>query len=320
MKRTIGILTSGGDAPGMNAAIRAVARSALARDFDVYGIYDGYLGLYEGNFYKMNKGSVSDILFKGGTILGTARFPEFADPAVQDKAIEQMRKVGMDSLVVIGGDGTYRGAGDLCKKGISWIGIPGTIDNDCPGTDYTIGFETALNTIVEAVDRLRDTSASHHRCSVVEVMGNHCGDLALYAGICCGAEIAITPEVGFSEEEVIARLQHFDAIKKHRHALVIVSEKLTDVERLADIISQKTSFSGRATVLGHIQRGGSPVPYDRLLASRMGDYAIEVLENGGSNFCIGIRNDKMIATPIAQALIQPKDFDQDLYDMFERLA
>ena len=320
MKRSIGILTSGGDAPGMNSAIRAIARSALARDFDVYGIYDGYLGLTEGNFYKMNKGSVSDILFKGGTILGTARFPEFTEPEIQEKAVAQMKKVGMDSLVVIGGDGTYRGAGDLCKRGISCIGIPGTIDNDCPGTDYTIGFHTALNTIVEAVDKLRDTSASHHRCSVVEVMGNHCGDLALYSAICCGAEIAVTPEVGFSADEVIRRLQHFDAIKKHRHALVIVSEKLTDVEKLADDISRATSFSGRATVLGHIQRGGSPVPYDRLLASRMGDYAIEVLANGGSNFCIGIKNDNIIATPIAQALIQPKDFDQELYDMFERLA
>ncbi len=320
MKRSIGILTSGGDAPGMNSAIRAIARSALARDFDVYGIYDGYLGLTEGNFYKMNKGSVSDILFKGGTILGTARFPEFTEPEIQEKAVAQMKKVGMDSLVVIGGDGTYRGAGDLCKRGISCIGIPGTIDNDCPGTDYTIGFHTALNTIVEAVDKLRDTSASHHRCSVVEVMGNHCGDLALYSAICCGAEIAVTPEVGFSADEVIRKLQHFDAIKKHRHALVIVSEKLTDVEKLADDISRATSFSGRATVLGHIQRGGSPVPYDRLLASRMGDYAIEVLANGGSNFCIGIKNDNIIATPIAQALIQPKDFDQELYDMFERLA
>ena len=309
MKRSIGILTSGGDAPGMNSAIRAIARSALARDFDVYGIYDGYLGLTEGNFYKMNKGSVSDILFKGGTILGTARFPEFTEPEIQEKAVAQMKKVGMDSLVVIGGDGTYRGAGDLCKRGISCIGIPGTIDNDCPGTDYTIGFHTALNTIVEAVDKLRDTSASHHRCSVVEVMGNHCGDLALYSAICCGAEIAVTPEVGFSADEVIRRLQHFDAIKKHRHALVIVSEKLTDVEKLAEDISRATSFSGRATVLGHIQRGGSPVPYDRLLASRMGDYAIEVLANGGSNFCIGIKNDNIIATPIAQALIQPKDFD-----------
>jgi len=268
----------------------------------------------------MNKGSVSDILFKGGTILGTARFPEFTEPEIQEKAVAQMKKVGMDSLAVIGGDGTYRGAGDLCKRGISCIGIPGTIDNDCPGTDYTIGFHTALNTIVEAVDKLRDTSASHHRCSVVEVMGNHCGDLALYSAICCGAEIAVTPEVGFSDDEVIRRLQHFDAIKKHRHALVIVSEKLTDVEKLAEDISRATSFSGRATVLGHIQRGGSPVPYDRLLASRMGDYAIEVLANGGSNFCIGIKNDNIIATPIAQALIQPKDFDQELYDMFERLA
>ena len=320
MKRTIGILTSGGDAPGMNAAIRAVTRSALARDFDVYGIYDGYLGLVEGNYTKFNKGSVSDILFKGGTILGTARMPEFVEDEIMDKAIKQMEKVGMDSLVVIGGDGTYRGAGDLCRKGISCIGIPGTIDNDCPGTDFTIGFHTALNTIVEAVDKLRDTSASHHRCSVVQVMGNHCGDLALYSAICCGAEIVVTPEVGFSESEIIRRLQHFDAIKKHRHALVIVSEKLLDVEALAEKISETTSFSGRATVLGHIQRGGSPVPYDRLLASRIGDYAVDLLANGATNRCVGIKNDQMISTPIAEALVQPKEFEQNLYDMFERLA
>ena len=320
MKRCIGILTSGGDAPGMNAAIRAVARSGLARGFDVYGIMDGYKGLVEGNYYKMNKGSVSDILFKGGTILGTARMPEFIDDKIQHMAMEQMDKVGMDSLVVIGGDGTYRGAGALCKKGISCIGIPGTIDNDCPGTDFTIGFHTALQTIIDAVDKLRDTSASHHRCSVVEVMGNHCGDLALYSAICCGAEIAITPEVGFDEAEVIARLKHFDEIKKHRHAIVIVSEKLTDVEKLAENITHETSFSGRATVLGHIQRGGSPVAVDRLLASRIGDYAVEVLANGGSNRCIGIRNDEIISTPIAEALIQPREFKQELYTMFERLA
>ena len=320
MNRTIGILTSGGDAPGMNAAIRAVARSALSRGFEVYGINDGYDGLVRGDFFKMNKGSVSDILFKGGTILGTARLPEFVNNKVQEAAIKQMEKVNMDSLVAVGGDGTYRGLGDLCKYGISCIGIPGTIDNDCPGTDYTIGFYTALNTIVEAVDKLRDTSASHHRCSVVEVMGNHCGALALYSAICTGAEVAITPEFGYNEKEIIKRLQHFDEIKKHRHALVICTEKLCDVEKLAELVTEKTSFSGRATVLGHIQRGGSPVPEDRFLATRMGDYAVEVLYNGGSNRCIGIKNDMIISTPIAEALVEPKEYNQELYDMFERMA
>lgn len=320
MKRTIGVLTSGGDAPGMNAAIRAVVRSALSRGMDVYGIQDGFRGLVAGDCFKMNKGSVSDILFRGGTILGTARLPEFRDDEVQNQAIAQLEKYGIDSLVCIGGDGTYRGAGSLCAKGISCIGIPGTIDNDCPGTDFTIGFYTALNTIVEAVDKLRDTSASHHRCSVVEVMGNHCGALSLYSAICTGAEVAITPEFGFNEKEVIKRLQHFDEIKKHRHALVIVSEKLCDVEKLAENITRMTSFAGRATVLGHIQRGGSPVPEDRLLATKMGDYAVEILEGGGSNRCVGIRNDQIFSTPIQEALVEPKNYNQELYDMFERMA
>ena len=320
MKRTIGILTSGGDAPGMNAAIRAVTRSALVKDFDVYGVYDGYDGLVKGRFEKFERGSVSDILFRGGTILGTARLPEFLEDETQYKAIEQMEKVGMDSLVVIGGDGTFRGAGDLCAKGISCIGIPGTIDNDCPGTDFTIGFHTALNTVVECIDKLRDTSASHHRCSVVQVMGNHCGDLALYSAICCGAEIVITPEVGFNEEEVISQLKHFDSTRSKRHAIVIVSEKITDVDELAKKISQNTSFAGRATILGHIQRGGSPVPFDRILATRIGDYAVELLANGATNRCVGIKEDKIISTPIAQALVQPKKFNLDVFDMFERLA
>lgn len=320
MKRTIGILTSGGDAPGMNACIRAVTRSALSMGFEVYGIYDGYKGLVEGNFVKMNKGSVSDILFRGGTFLGSARLPEFRKDEVMDQAIAQMEKVGMDSLICIGGDGTYRGAADLCRKGVSCIGLPGTIDNDCPGTDFTIGFHTALNTIVECVDKLRDTSSSHHRCSVVEVMGNHCGDLALYSAICTGAEVVITPELGYNEEEVLQKLIHFDEVKKNRHALVIVSEKLTDVEKLAEKITRVTSFAGRATVLGHIQRGGSPMPSDRLLASRMGDYAVQVLADGGSDLCIGVKGDRMVATPIGEAMLEPKEFNEDLYQMFERLA
>ncbi len=320
MTRCIGVLTSGGDAPGMNAAIRAVTRSALARGFEVYGIYDGYKGLVGGDFVKLDRSSVSDIMFRGGTFLGTARMPGFREEAVQDIAIKQMSRVGMDSLVVIGGDGTYRGAYDLCKKGINCIGLPGTIDNDCPGTEYTIGFHTALNTIVECVDKLRDTSASHHRCSVVEVMGNHCGDLALYSGLCTGAEIVITPEKGYDEAWVMSELVHLDQVKKGRHALVIVSEKLVDVHALADKISNLTSFAGRATILGHIQRGGSPVPEDRLLATRIGDKAVELLAEGKSGMCVGLVKDEIIATDIFEALENPIQVKPDLYGVLERIA
>ncbi len=320
MTRCIGVLTSGGDAPGMNAAIRAVTRSALARGFEVYGIYDGYKGLVGGDFVKLDRSSVSDIMFRGGTFLGTARMPGFREEAVQDSAIKEMSRVGMDSLVVIGGDGTYRGAYDLCKKGINCIGLPGTIDNDCPGTEYTIGFHTALNTIVECVDKLRDTSASHHRCSVVEVMGNHCGDLALYSGLCTGAEIVITPEKGYDEAWVMSELVHLDQVKKGRHALVIVSEKLVDVHALADKISNLTSFAGRATILGHIQRGGSPVPEDRLLATRIGDKAVELLAEGKSGMCVGLVKDEIIATDIFEALENPIQVKPDLYGVLERIA
>jgi 6-phosphofructokinase 1 len=304
----------------MNAAIRAVTRSALARGFEVYGIYDGYKGLVGGDFVKLDRSSVSDIMFRGGTFLGTARMPGFREEAVQDIAIKQMSRVGMDSLVVIGGDGTYRGAYDLCKKGINCIGLPGTIDNDCPGTEYTIGFHTALNTIVECVDKLRDTSASHHRCSVVEVMGNHCGDLALYSGLCTGAEIVITPEKGYDEAWVMSELVHLDQVKKGRHALVIVSEKLVDVHALADKISNLTSFAGRATILGHIQRGGSPVPEDRLLATRIGDKAVELLAEGKSGMCVGLVKDEIIATDIFEALENPIQVKPDLYGVLERIA
>ena len=320
MTRCIGVLTSGGDAPGMNAAIRAVTRSALARGFEVYGVRDGYKGLVGGDFVKLDRSSVSDIMFRGGTFLGSARHGSFRESAVQDIAIEQMKKVGMDSLVVIGGDGTYRGAYDLCKKGINCIGLPGTIDNDCPGTQYTIGFHTALNTIVECVDKLRDTSASHHRCSVVEVMGNHCGDLAIYSALCTGAEIVITPEHPYDEAKILAELVHLDQVKKGRHALVIVSEKIVDVHELAEKISNMTSFAGRATILGHIQRGGSPVPQDRLLATRMGDKAVELLANNESCKCVGMINDEIVATDLIEALENPVTLKPDLMGVFERIA
>ncbi len=288
MVKRIGILTSGGDAPGMNAAIRAVTRIALRSGVEVYGIYDGYRGLVEGYIEPLTRNDVGDIIDRGGTILGSARLPEFKDPSVMEKGIMQLKKRDIDALVVIGGDGSYRGALALTNSGINCIGLPGTIDNDITCTDSTIGFDTALTTVVEAIDKLRDTSSSHHRCSVVEVMGNRCGDLALWSGIASGAEIVITAQTGFEETEVLERLKEFDIVKKKRHAIVVISEKITDVDAFAKKVSLNTGFSGRATVLGHVQRGGSPTPIDRVLASRMGEKAVDLLLAGVGGQCVGI--------------------------------
>ena len=321
MIKKIGVLTSGGDSPGMNATIRAVTRSALKRGIRVYGISDGYYGLVNGDIEELDRGSVSDILYRGGTVLGSARLPEFKDIKVRKKGIENLEKFGIEALVVVGGDGTYRGALELTKMGINCIGLPGTIDNDIPGTDFTIGFDTALNTIIEAIDKLRDTSASHHRCSVVEVMGNHCGDLALYSAIACGAEIVITPETGFDENEVLEQLRHIDEMKKKkRHAIVVISEKMTDVEVLARKISETTGYSGRSTVLGHVQRGGSPSANDRLLATKLGDKAIELLSLGIGGHCVGIIGDQLCSLPIEEALQLPKRSRTELYELQKRLV
>lgn len=320
MAHKIGILTSGGDAPGMNAAIRAVTRAGLKKGFEVFGIMDGYRGLVQGRIIELDRSSVSDIMIRGGTILGSARLPEFKLEDVRRKAVEELKNFEIDSLVVIGGDGSYRGAMALTEMGINCIGLPGTIDNDIVGTDFTIGFDTALNTIVDAIDKLRDTSSSHHRCSVVEVMGNHCGDLALYSAISCGAEIVITPEKGYDEEEILERLRYLEVTKKKRHAIVILSEKITDADMLAKKITSATGFSGRATVLGHIQRGGSPTPSDRVLATRMGDKAVQLLEEGYGGQCIGIVNNEIVGIPIEEALSKPKKSRKALYEMFERLV
>ena len=319
MVRKIGVLTSGGDAPGMNAAIRSVTRVALNNGLEVYGIYDGYKGLLEGKMMKMERSSVSDILSRGGTILGSARLPEFKEDEIQNTCIEHLNENGIDALVVIGGDGSYRGALALTKKGINCIGLPGTIDNDISGSDLTIGFDTALNTCVECVDKLRDTSSSHHRCSIVEVMGNHCGDLALYTAISCGAEMVITPETGYDELEVLEKLRYLDNAVHKSHAIVIVSEKTTDVQALASKISLNTGFSGRATVLGHIQRGGSPTPADRMLASRMGEKAVDLLMAGTGGHCVGIVQNEIVSMPIAEALEKPRASRKKLYRLFDRL-
>lgn len=319
MVKRIGVLTSGGDAPGMNAAIRAVVRSAIHRGIEVMAIEDGYKGMVEGSIYPMTTKSVSDIIYRGGTILGSARLPEFKLDEVRRKAVANLKEHGIEAVVVIGGDGTYKGAQALTDMGINCIGLPGTIDNDISSTEYTIGFDTALNTVIQNIDKLRDTSSSHHRCSVVEVMGNHCGDLALFSAISCGAEIVVTPETGYDEEAMLERLHYLDNNRKKKHAIVVISEKITDVELLAQKISKATSFSGRATVLGHIQRGGSPTAFDRVLATRMGDKAVELIANGIGGHCVGIKENKIVSYPIMEALAMPRPSRREYFDMQIRL-
>ncbi len=319
MIKKIGVLTSGGDSPGMNAAIRAVVKSGLSRGMEVWGIYDGYKGLLEGNMVKMDRPLVSDIILNGGTMLGSARLPEFKQDEVQYKGIEQLKKNGIEALVCIGGDGTYRGAKALTEKGINCIGVPGTIDNDIVSTDHTIGFDTALNTIVEAVDRIRDTSASHHRCSVVEVMGNHCGDLALYSGIASGADFIITPETGFNEDELIEKIKKLQLVEKKKHNIIIISEKLTDVEALAKHITANTTYEARASILGHIQRGGRPTATDRILATRMGDMAVTLLAEGKGGLCIGERQGEIVSYDILEALEMPRPDHSEYYQIQSRV-
>lgn len=318
--RKIGILTSGGDSPGMNAAIRAVVRSGLTQNCEVYGVRNGYRGLVDDEIFKLDRSDVSDIMIRGGTILGSARLPEFKEEAVMMRAVNNLKKREIDALVVIGGDGTYKGALELSRKGISCMALPGTIDNDVWSTDFTIGFDTAVQTIVENVDKLRDTSSSHHRCSVVEVMGNRCGDLAIWSGLTTGAEIIITKETGFDLDKVLAQLRYFANERQKDHAIVIISEKITDVSNFAKIISRETPFSGRDTVLGHIQRGGSPSANDRLLATRMGDKAVQRLLDGHSGECISIVNNEIVAIEIEKALKMPKRDRQRFFDLHDRLV
>lgn len=320
MVKRIGILTSGGDSPGMNAAIRAVTRVGINSGLEVFGIYNGYKGMVEGYIEPLTRETVGEIVNRGGTILGSARLPEFKDIEVRKKAVKQLQKRGIEAVVVVGGDGSYRGALSLTEMGVNCIGLPGTIDNDITCTDYTIGFQTALETCVECIDKLRDTSNSHHRCSIVEVMGNRCGDLALWSGIACGAEIIVTSETGFDEEEVLGRLRDIDLIKKKKHAIVVISEKITEVDQFAKKVSLNTGFSGRATVLGHIQRGGSPCPFDRMLASRMGEKAVDMLMQGIGGQCIAICNNEIVSIPIKKALGMPHQSNQPLVNLFDRLV
>jgi len=319
MMKKIAILTSGGDAPGMNAAIRAVARTALNNGLEVMGIKRGYSGLINGEIFPMDRTSVSDIIQRGGTVLRTARFPEFKDEEVRKRAVKILKAYGIDALVVIGGDGSFMGAKLLSKLGVMTVGLPGTIDNDLAYTDYTIGFDTALNTVVDSINKIRDTSTSHERVSIVEVMGRSCGDLALHAGISGGAEAILVPELGFDKDILCRKILEGKAEGK-MHNLVVLAEGIGGALDLAKEIEDVTGIETRATILGHVQRGGSPSGFDRVLASRMGAKAVEVLLAGKTSRVIGIRENKIVDDDIDVALAMDRKFDQDLYDIAEVLS
>lgn len=314
-KKSIAVLTSGGDAPGMNAAVRSVVRNAIARDMTIYGVYRGYNGLLNGDIKEMNLRDVSDIIHHGGTMLYTARSAEFATPAGVKKAADFCKKNHIDGVVVIGGDGSFRGAAELSAAGVPCVGIPGTIDNDISSSDYTIGYDTAMNTAMRMVDNIRDTSQSHDRCSVVEVMGRHAGYLALNTGIACGACAILLPEVGYDfQKDVIDRIRLYKS-KGKQHFIVVVAEGIGGVAEIAQNIEKETGIEARATILGYIQRGGSPTVRDRVLATEMGYYAVKLLDEGKSNRVVVSRDDKIVDIDIREALEMKKSISMDLYNI-----
>ncbi|MCQ2537420.1 MAG: 6-phosphofructokinase [Lachnospiraceae bacterium] len=318
--KKIGILTSGGDAPGMNAAIRAVTRTALASGLEVIGINRGYAGLIEEDFIEMDAKSVSDIIQRGGTILYTARCKRFMTPEGQDQAAEVCRKHGIDGIVILGGDGSFRGASKLSERGINTIGVPCTIDLDISCTDYTIGFDTAVNTAMEAVDKVRDTSTSHERISIIEVMGRNAGYIALYCGIANGAEEILLPELNnYDERKMIDDILERKRVGK-KHHIIINAEGIGNSYRMADRIEAATNIETRATIIGHIQRGGSPSARDRVMASAMGAYATDLLIEGKSNRVVCYRNGKFCDYDIEEALEMKKTLDPYMLSISGRFS
>ena len=319
MIKKIGILTSGGDAPGMNAAVRAVTRAAIRKGMQVYGIRRGYNGLINGDVFEMNERSVSDIIQRGGTILYTARCPEFRTEEGVEKAKAKCEELGLEGIVVIGGDGSFRGAADLSAKGILCVGLPGTIDNDIACTEYTIGYDTAMNTVVEMVDKLRDTTQSHDRCSVVEVMGRGAGYIALNAGIACGATYVITSEIPYDLDVVAKKMLESKKTGK-QHFIIVVSEGVGHSDEIARTLQEKTEIEARTTILGHVQRGGSPTVRDRVVASQMGYYAVELLSQGIGNRVVGMQSSKIVDFDIQEALAMKKPFEEELYHIAGEIA
>ena len=318
--KTIGVLTSGGDAPGMNAAVRSVVRTALSMGMNVKGIHHGYSGLIHGEITDMTERSVSEVIHRGGTVLYTARCPEFKTEEGIDKAVESCKKFGIEGIVVIGGDGSFRVARDLSLKGIPCVGVPATIDNDIASTDYTIGFDTAMNTAMEMVDKLRDTTQSHERCSVVEVMGRHAGHLALQAGIAVGAVAIMVPEIPCDVENVIKKIELTRKNGKE-HFIVVVAEGIEkSVSQIAKEIEEATGVESRATVLGHVQRGGNPTVRDRVMASYMGNAAVELLNKGVGNRVICYDKGEILNRDIYEALQMKKPFDVDGYRVADTIS
>lgn len=318
MKR-IGVLTSGGDAPGMNAAIRAVVRKCIFHDIEVYGISHGFLGLIEGNMKKFEIGSVGDIIHRGGTMLHTARCEEFISEAGQLKALRQLKKHEIDGLIVIGGDGSIKGGQALTRLGYPCIGIPATIDNDIGETDFSIGFDTALNTIIEAIDKIRDTATSHERTYVIEVMGRDSGNLALWAGLADGAESILIPEKASDFETVISRLKRgYERGKKH--SIIILSEGVGRGFKYGKEIQKATNLETRVTVLGHIQRGGSPSAQDRVLASRLGGKAVDLLRENEYGKFTGIKGNRVISIDILDALTKEHNVNENMYKLAQELS
>lgn len=312
-QKSIAVLTSGGDAPGMNAAIRAVVRAGINKGMRVYGVYRGYNGLLNGDVQEMNLRSVSDIIGFGGTMLYTARSEEFATPAGIKKAADFCRSIDVSGVVVIGGDGSFKGARALTNAGINCIGIPGTIDNDIACSEYTVGFDTAMNTALQMVDRIRDTAQSHDRCSIVEVMGRRCGDIALQTGIATGATAILVPEIPYNiERDVIQRIVNTQKTGK-KHFIIVVAEGVGKVAELANYIENRLGIETRATILGHVQRGGSPTLRDRVVASEMGFRAVELLEKNLGNRVVAMKDGKIIDLDINEALDMQRVFDVDLY-------
>lgn len=319
MEKTIGVLTSGGDAPGMNAAVRAVTRAALQKGFKVIGIRRGYNGLLNGDMVELKARNVSNIIQRGGTEIFTARCKEFKEWEYVLKAKEVCEKANMAGVVVIGGDGSFRGAADLSKAGIPCVGIPGTIDNDIQCSEYTIGYDTAMNTVMELVDKLRDTSHSHERCAVVEVMGRGAGHIALNTGIAVGAIAALVPEVPYDFDELVAKIKRGRETGKEQF-IIIVAEGVGGTEELAKRIQESTGIESRATILGHVQRGGSPTVRDRVMASEMGYYAVELLEKGIGNRVVGYKDGKVYDVDIQEALSMKKPFNERLYKIANNIS
>ena len=318
MKR-IGVLTSGGDAPGMNAAVRAVTRAAIGKGYEVLGIKRGYNGLLHGETVSLGARDVSNIIQYGGTSLYTARCLEFKEWEYVLKAKEKCDELNLVGIVVIGGDGSFRGAADLSKAGVPCIGLPGTIDNDIACTEYTIGYDTAMNTAMEMVDKIRDTARSHDRCSLVEVMGRNAGWIALNVGTAVGAMAILTPEVKFSIDDIVAKIEASKKDKK-QHFIIVVSEGVGNSEELAKEIQKRTGIDARATILGHVQRGGSPTVRDRVVASEMGYYAVNLLDKGIGNRVVAMQNGKIVDFDIMEALAMKKPFDENLYNIANEIS